>query len=250
MGLFDFLKGGKGERSGSKGEPTSSALRKHAARVANKRAQAPDRWDSIQALAQMGTPEAIEALLARFSFQTDPSITDQEEKDAAFEAVVETGATAVEPVKHFLRTAETIAWPLRMLDRLLEPEEVLTELLGSLAVMHLEYERDPERKLSLLSTLEERRDPRVIEAAARFLEDVNETARFYAAGAIYAQENADAVRPLLLAALAKEDSVRTRARILEGFAARGWDVGEHREKLSKQLPPGFSLDAKGIVQKK
>ena len=85
MGLFDFFKGG----AGSKGTASTSTLRKHAARVANKRAQAPDRWDSIQALAQMGTPEAIEALLVRFSFQTDPSITDQEEKDAAFEAAIE-----------------------------------------------------------------------------------------------------------------------------------------------------------------
>lgn len=246
MGLFDFFKGG----SGSKGEPSSSAVRKHAARVANKRAQAPDRWDSIQALAQMGTEEAVDALLARFAFQIDPSITDQEEKDAAFEAVVETGPVAIEPVKRCLRTAETIAWPLRMLDRLLEPEQVMTELLEALAAMQLEYERDPERKLSLLSTLEERRDPRIIAAAARFLEDVNETARFYAAGAIYAQENADAVRPLLLAALAKEDSTRARARILEGFAARAWDVGDLREKLLKDLPAGLSLDAKGVVTKK
>lgn len=246
MGLFDFFKGG----SGAKGAPSESALRKHAARVANKRAQAPDRWDSIQALAQMDTPEAVEALLARFAFQTDPSITDAEEKDAAFEAVVEMGPKAIEPVKAALRTAETIAWPLKMLDRLLEPEEVIGELLAALSTMHLEYERDPERKLSLLSTLEERRDPRIIEVAARFLEDVNETARFYAAGAIYAQDSAELVRPNLLAALAKEDSVRTRARILEGFAARGWDVGDLREKLAKQLPTGFSIDAKGLVTKK
>lgn len=246
MGLFDFFKGS----SGGKGTASTSTLRKHAARVANKRAQAPDRWDSIQALAQMGTPEAIEALLVRFSFQTDPSITDQEEKDAAFEAAIEAGPNAIEPVKQLLRTGETIAWPLRILDRLLEPEEVITELLGALSAMHLEYERDPERKLSLLSTLEERRDPRIIEAAARFLEDVNETARFYAAGAIYAQGSADAVRPALLATLAKEDSVRTRARILEGFAARAWDVGDLREKLLKQLPPGFAIDAKGLVTKK
>jgi len=247
MGLFDFFKGGSG-----KGAPSESALRKHAARVANKRAQAPDRWDSIQALAQMGTPESVEALLARFAFQTDPSITDQEEKDAAFDAVVETGPKAIEPVKQNLRTADTIAWPLKMLDRLLEPDEVITELIAALATMHLEYERDPERKLSLLSTLEERHDPRIIDAAARLLDDVNETARFYAVGAIYAQESADAVRPALLATLAKEDSARTRTRILEGFAARGWDVGvgELREKLVKQLPAGYAIDAKGVVSKK
>ena len=42
-----------------------SGVRKHAERVANKRAQAYDRWESIQALSQMHTRESVEALLPR-----------------------------------------------------------------------------------------------------------------------------------------------------------------------------------------
>jgi hypothetical protein len=247
MGFFDFLKGGSGASNGSASE---AALRKHAARVANKRAQAPDRWDSIQALAQMGTVEAVEALLPRFSYQTDPSITDQEEKDAAFEAIVELGEKSLGPVKGFLRTAETIAWPLKMLDRLLPPEAVIAELLAALEPMHLEYERDPERKLSLLATLEERTDPRVVGAVTRFLDDVNETARFYAAGAIFAQQELGGARDALLAALLREDSTRTRARIVEGFAAQRWSVGVERERVARVLPAGFVLDAQGLVTKR
>ena len=63
----------------------------------NRRAQAVDRWEAIQALARMQTPEAVEALLPRFTFYVDPSITDQEEKDAAFEGIVATGEAAVAP---------------------------------------------------------------------------------------------------------------------------------------------------------
>jgi hypothetical protein len=244
MGFFDFLRGG------SSGAASEAAVRKHAARVANKRAQAPDRWDSIQALAQMGTVEAVEALLPRFSYQTDPSITDQEEKDAAFDAIVDLGETSVEPVKRFLRTAETIAWPLKILDRLLTPDVVIAELLAALEPMHLEYERDPERKLSLLATLEERTDPRIVGAVARFLEDVNETARFYAAGAIFAQQDSDAARDALLAALLREDSARTRVRIVEGFASRCWSVGAERERVARILPAGFALDAQGVVTRR
>jgi len=247
MGFFDFL---KGSSSASRGAASEATIRKHAARVANKRAQAPDRWDSIQALAQMGTVEAVEALIPRFSFQTDPSITDQEEKDAAFDAIVELGDTSVEPVKRFLRTAETIAWPLKMLDRLLPPDAVIAELLGALEPMHLEYERDPERKLSLLATLEERTDPRIVGGVTRFLEDVNETARFYAAGAIFAQQEADTAREPLLAALLREDSTRTRVRIIEGFAVRGWSVAPERERVARILPSGFALDAQGIVTRR
>jgi hypothetical protein len=247
MGFFDFLKGGAGA---SRGAASEAVVRKHAARVANKRAQAPDRWDSIQALAQMGTVEAIEALLPRFTFQIDPSITDQEEKDAAFDAIVDFGEKSIEPVKRFLRTAETIAWPLRMLDRLLPPEAVIGELLSALEPMHLEYERDPERKLSLLATLEERTDPRIVAAVTRFLEDVNETARFYAAGAIFAQQESEAARDALLAALLREDSARTRVRIVEGFAIRRWSAGTDRERVSRILPAGFALDPQGVVTRR
>lgn len=239
MGFFDLFKGGSGG---------GGALKKHAARVANKRAQAPDRWESIQALAQIGTPEAIDALLVRFSYLSDPSITDQEEKDAAYEAVIEAGEVAIEPVKRFMRATDAVSWAVRMLDTLLPPGESTAEIISVLGTMDLEYERDPERKLTLLSMLEERRDPRIVGAVSRFLGDVNESARFHACAAIYTQENAADARAELLAALVAEDSVRSRARILAGFAERGWDVGEHAEKLKKQLPTGFGLDAKGVVK--
>src|SRR5688500_2070216 len=65
-----------------------NALGKHAERVANKRAQAPDRWESIQALGKIATTgepaersQAVAALLERFTFYVDPTITDGEEKD-------------------------------------------------------------------------------------------------------------------------------------------------------------------------
>src|SRR5688572_5442500 len=103
VGLFDFFSGKKG---------SDGALKKHAARVADKRAQAPDRWDAIQALGKLIStsrtsggadgPEtarrAVEALLARFSFYVDPSITDQDEKEEVARYVVDAGESAIEPV--------------------------------------------------------------------------------------------------------------------------------------------------------
>ncbi|QQR88818.1 MAG: hypothetical protein IPJ88_11330 [Myxococcales bacterium] len=76
-------------------ENKDKTLRKHAERIANKRAQSPDRWESIKVLSAMNTPEAISAMLGRFTFVSDPSITDQEEKDAVFESVVSAKEMAV-----------------------------------------------------------------------------------------------------------------------------------------------------------
>jgi len=229
-----------GKKSGS------SALRKHAERAANKRAQAVDRWEAIQALAAAGTAEAVEALLMRFTFYVDPTITDQEEKDAAFEGVLRAGDTALEPVTAFLRKAESISWPLKILDQLASAEVVTGKLLDMLSEMDTEYERDPQRKIQVLSALEERTDSRIAEAVVRFLQDTNETVRFTAVGALLAQAEAEQARGAIVECLCNEESVRIRNRILQGFIKCGWDFADRVDEVRPKLPPGYALDKKGI----
>jgi HEAT repeat protein len=230
------------------GKSGPGAVKKHGARVANKRAQAPDRWDSIQALGAMGTEEAAEALLQRFTFRVDPSITDQEEKDAAFEGIVRAGSAAVPPVRRFLQRSDSIAWPLKCLERLLDEEEVTGELLAVLETMDIEYERDPDKKIQILAALEERQDERVVPAVQRFLEDANETARFHAVQTLLAQGDDSVQEPLLATAL-KEESLRVRSAILDGFIARNWSAGDRRDELQAKLPPGYAVDGQGKPRK-
>jgi hypothetical protein len=223
------------------------AIKKHAQRVANKRAQNPDRWESIQVLAGMKTAESVEALLARFTIRVDPSIVDQEEKDAAFKGIVDAGEAALEPVRAFLHASDQVSWPIKILEKLLEPKEVVTELLGLLETMTTEYERDPDRKIQLVAYLEDREDPRIVPAVQRFLDDMNETVRFHAIGAIFAQVEPDPTRDALLDLLMKEESVRVRARILDGFASRGWPIPEDRRAAVRpKLPEGYALDSTGM----
>jgi hypothetical protein len=227
----------------------SSQLKKWAERTANRRAQPPDRFEAIQALVSLRSSEAVEALLPRFTFYVDPSITDQDEKEMAFDGVVAAGDAAIEPVVAFLGKADSISWALKILDRILSPEAVVEKLLAVLAGMDTEYERDPQRKIQILATLEERSDPRVAEAAVRFVEDANETVRFHAAGAVLAQGDAEAQRTALLRCFCAEASVRVRNRILDGFAARGWNVGDMSAEVTSRLPAGYSLDRQGIPRR-
>jgi HEAT repeat protein len=239
MALFDLF----GKKS------DSAAVKKHAERATNRRAQAPDRWEAIAALAKLGTSEAVEALLPRFVFYVDPSITDQEEKDAAFDGIVAAGDAAVVPVKAFLRRADSISWSIKILDRIISPEGVVDTLIELLSEMDTEYERDPQRKIQSLVTLEERKDPRTAAAVVRFLEDANETVRFNAVGALLAQPEAGEHRAELLHCFCAEESVRVRNRILDGFSASGWDVGDQAVPVKARLPAGYSLNAQGVPRK-
>jgi len=237
VGLFDFLNK----------KSAQTPVQKLAVKAADKRGMAPDRWEALQALARIDSEEAVEALLHRFTFYVDPSITDQEEKDSVFESVVAKGTLTVEPLKRFVRKSESLSWPLKMLDRVLPPEDVLGILLELIGSMDTEYERDPTRKLQLLAELENRRGPGVVAGVLPFLKDVNETARFHAVGALFAQEAAVEAREALAELLGREDSMRTKARILDGFAAFQWPLEPSK---AGRLPDGFVLDAKGLPRRR
>ncbi|MBI2894782.1 MAG: HEAT repeat domain-containing protein [Deltaproteobacteria bacterium] len=239
MGLLDSLLGGP-----------DRTFRKHAERVANKRAQAIDRSASIEYLASERTADAVDALLARFTYSTEPTITDQEEKSRVFEAIVDAGEVALEPVRDFLAHVESLTWPMKILAELLQPADLVTELLGIVEELETEYERDPQRKIQAISFLEELSDPRIAPAISRFLEDANETVRFHAAGVLLAQKDEEEARTKLLERLSREESVRVRLRIAEGLADLGWGVQGYRAAVEKVLPEGFAIQSNGQIKKR
>ena len=243
MGLFDRFKGG------AKGEKKSNLAGKWVERM-ERRAQNYDRQEAIQVLADLGTAEAVTVLLKRFTFHIDPSITDQEEKDSAFRGILRAGKDAVEPVRAFAAKAESLAWPMKIIRELVGEEEYVEELLRWLSRWDTEYAKFVEPKVQILTALEEQKSPHVRREVERFLEDVNEPARFHAATTLMAQDDPDAVPPLARL-LGDEESVRVRNRIAEGLAARGWPLPEDvRDVARKGLPPGFSIGADGRILKR
>lgn len=235
MGLLDFF----GKKSGP------AAIKKHATRVANKRSHAADRYESLRALAEMKTSDAIAALLMRFTYTTDPTITDQEEKDYAYRCIVEAGEVAIEPARAFLRQQDSISWPMKVLRTLLEEREVVAELLSVLETMDTEYERDPQKKVQVLACLEDFRDDRIAAAVTRFLDDVNETSRLHACATLLAQQRAAEHFERLRTHYLTEESVRVRARILDGLIAADAGFEADLDAVRGKLPAGYVLDSKG-----
>jgi HEAT repeat protein len=247
MGLFDLFKGGqKKEKGGKKANPAA----KWAEKAGDKRAQNYDRQEALQALAEMGTPEAAAALLKRFTFHMDPSITDQEEKDLAYRGVLRAGKDALEPVRAFAAKAESLAWPMKIAKELLEEEEYIGELISWLAKWDTDYSKFVDPKVQLLVALEDYKSPGIREAVEPFLLDFHEPARFHAVVTTFAQNDPAAV-PALLSTLVDEESLRVRTKIADGLAATGWEVPEkEREPVRKSLPSGYTIDGEGHVKKR
>jgi hypothetical protein len=244
MGLFDFFSGKKKTAGSSKDkQPSPREFARYARLVAEKMSQNYDRQEAIQRLSALGTAESAAALLKRFSWTMEPSITDQEEKQEAMRGIVAAGDAALEPLRAYCAKAESITWPLKILRQIVPEDQIVDELLGLLDEFDTEYVRNIEPKRQLLATLEEYACPEVREALEPFLTDISEPIRFSAVTATYAMDD-QASLAALVEALGEEESLRVRNRIAQGLADRGWKIpSELRETVTEALPPDFVLSA-------
>jgi hypothetical protein len=237
MGLFDRFK----KTSTTSSKPGKSDLSRFDRLVSTKLSQEADRQDAIQQLSRMGTAEAVTVLLKRFNWHSDPSITDQDEKEMALEGVVAAGETALEPIRQFCRRAESLTWPIKALERIIGADQLADELLTLLDQFDTEYVRNPEPKVQLISSLSAFPSDEVRTAIEPFLEDAGESVRFAAVAAVFAMSSEQSTSSLV-AALEQEESLRVRNRIAQGLAERKWVVAqEQRDQCERYLPPGYRL---------
>jgi hypothetical protein len=232
MGFLDrFSKDGRDQR----------AREKNTARAVNKYMQSPDRMKALQALRDDGSDEALYGLMKRFGMMYDKTIEDEQEKEWVFEMLVEKGA-AVLPA---LTTADSISWPLRLLDKVVDPREGRIDVIADVLARHEPgYERDPTKKIQLLTHLAGLKHPRVSPLVAPYLEDMDEGVRYAAVEALLKQGEESVARLPLVEHIIKEDSLRLRIRIADGFADLGWPVADRREAIEKVLPESFQLDGR------
>lgn len=224
--------------------------KKHAARVADKRGYAPDRWESIRTLSELAHPDAAKVLLQRFTFRTDPSITDQEEKELAFRGIVAAGEAAVPHIVTFLETSESATWPVKMLTAMLPEARVADEIVRALDATEPSYTKDPQRKIQLLMELESRKSETALAAAARFLEDPNEGVRFHAVQGIGAQADLSPALDRLHQLYDEEESARIRSVILDAFIAHDHGFGADSAHLARaKAPNGYSIAGDGSVSR-
>jgi HEAT repeat protein len=247
MSFFDLFRSKSASTARKQARPTRPGEVRKWAAVLNKNAREHERQDAIDALARIGSRAAAAALLRRFTFETEPSITDREEKESAFRAIVAIGEDALQPVRDYCARSESLTWAVRILREVLDSEAYVDEVLSLLARWETDYVRNPDPKIQLLSALDVVTDRRVPPAIERFLEDVHEPTRFQAVGALLAQGDPDAARPLARA-LAREEARRTVNRIAEGLSTLMWPVPElDRPALARALPYRYRLDGQGVV---
>lgn len=215
------------------------SLQRTIERATNKLAQQADRFPALERLLEEGSEEALFGLCRRFGVTSQKSVEDEQEKSWVVDALVGKGAVALPAVRRYIKSAEALAFPLKVLERIAEPAVVLTVVDEVLAGEQPGYVRHPERRIDLLRWLSGWKGASSAEITRRltpYLSDFDENVRFATIEGL-AQHEISEVGAALLTALLRpeEESNRIRRRLLEVMADKRLAVAERRDEVAALL---------------
>jgi HEAT repeat protein len=239
--MFDFFKSDK---------PSQKQIDKLVKRLTEPGGENGPRIEAAERLSEWGTPEALYALLKRFTISCKVMTQDVEEKRMVVSMLVEKGKDSVDPILRFLSTHQHVEWPVQALSQILPKDELIPRLVESLQKVAAASEfTPPEHKADLIRAMRGHVTPEIAALLRQFLSEADDDVRIAAIEAI-AEAGEEAREPLLEAMIAADDRPRIRIKIAEVFADREWPVKGYRPKVEETLPEGFHVTAKGLVRRK
>ncbi|WP_373046266.1 HEAT repeat domain-containing protein [Vulgatibacter sp.] len=242
MGLLDSLFGGSRE------EREAKRIRELSKKTQEKYGDAGARTRALEQLRDIGSPQAIAALLQRFTVTTEPGITDAEEKEFTLSIITSFGDAAVGPVEDFIRGQDSVGWAVRCLEELVDEDRVIGTLTSVLDQLSREYVREPDKKVLLINHLADYKDPRIDPAVSAFLDDPSDEVRVAALQTLVKQGDTGA-REAIVACLTNAEAPRVRTAAAGALADLGLPLDGAREQVAARLPAGYSLDDAGVVRR-
>ena len=242
MGLFDFLSGKKGV------DPAEARIRRLVKKLTQKFGESYYRMDAAHQLLEMKTEESLFNLLQRYDVVIESTTVDIDEKEELADRIASLGEPAVRPILRHLVEKDEISYPMRILERIVEPSRFTSFLLEALEKIGPGYGRRPEKKVQILETLKEQDDPGIIEKVLPFLEDPDDDVRIAIIDFIQHKNREDFREKLLEMYIETDDRPRVRTRILELLEKKKWTVKGFRKKMEENLLPNYYITGKGTIQ--
>lgn len=242
MALFDFL---KNFREGSKERKLLKAIK----RVSDKNQNSENRNAAIDYLTQKGSDEAIAGLIGRFNFNFDKTIVDKEEKERVSDILLEFGEKSVPQLKEYIQKSYSIAWPIKILAKLINHDELVDFLIGMLSTEELLFdEKELEKRIDLLGHIAEFKSDKITEKVITLLSNDDDRVVLKAIEIIEKQDDQKAREPLLNILTNENIPNRIKARIIDAFVKLSWDVRGFRNKVEALLPKGHYLNREGQIR--
>jgi hypothetical protein len=232
------------------------SLQKTIERATNKLAQQPDRWAALEKLKEEGTEAALVGLCKRWSITSQKATEDEQEKHWVVDALVATGTPSLRAVQKYMKSADHLAFPLRVVERLAEHDEVIAIVDELFKSEPPGYVRMPDRRIDLIRWFSEWKgasDEEVVPRLAPYATDFDENVRFATIEGLASRDPAMIAPPLVGALLRpEEESGRIKRTVLEVLAKSKAPLGEHASAVAAVLVgtlSDFKVD-NGIVKQR
>ncbi|MEE2829945.1 MAG: HEAT repeat domain-containing protein [Myxococcota bacterium] len=226
------------------------AFDKMRSKLVSRNHQHDDRMWCIQQLAEMDSVEGTRALFRRWDMVADKKREDITEKEYLADVLAEKGPTILPQLQEHNDRSVNVTRPIQVLQRVVEAEEVVTELLR---VLKNENERlasfRPEKKLRLIQLLSDYGDdPRLTAGVVPCIADFDADVRFEAA-VLLGKAGTEQCRDALLDRLCspEEESERVRQAILTALADRGFEVLSAKEQITPLLGDQWRIGPRGSL---
>lgn len=215
------------------------SLQKTIERATNKLAQQPDRWAALEKLKEDGSEAALLGLCKRFGVTSTKGVEDEQEKHWVVETLVGVGPAALAPLVKYMKSAEHLSFPLRVLERIADHPKVLAVVDDLFASEPPGYVRMPERRIDLIRWFAEWKgasDEEIVSRLTPYVADFDENVRFAAIEGMAGRDPAKIAPPLIAALLRpEEESGRIKRTAVEVLAKAKAPLGEQAEAVAGAL---------------
>ena len=232
------------------------SLQKTIERATNKLSQQVDRMGALDKLREEGTDEALFGLCKRFGITSMKGVEDEQEKNWVVDVLVEKGAASIGPLVRYMKNAEQLAFPLKVLERVADHDKTLAIVDDLFKGEPPGYVRMPERRIDMLRWITEWKgatDDEVITRVAPYVGDFDENSRFSAIDGLATKEPAKIAAPLLDALVRpEEESGRIKRTIVEILERKKVPLGDRGPQVAALLVGqlgDFKVDG-GLVKKR
>jgi hypothetical protein len=210
------------------------SLQKTIEKATNKLSQQVDRWAALERLKEDSGDEALLGLCKRFGITSTKGIEDEQEKDWVVETLVAKGPAVLGPLTRYMKSAEQLAFPLRVLERVADKPKALPIVDELFKSEPPGYVRMPERRIDLIHWMAEWKaanDDEVVSRLAPYVTDFDENSRFAAIEGLGHRAPEQIAPPLIKALLRPEEESgrikRTIVEVLENAKAPLGDQADH-----------------------
>jgi hypothetical protein len=233
------------------------SLQKTIDRATNKLSQQVDRWGALERLKEVGTEEALWGLCKRWGITSMKGVEDEQEKSWVVDTLVGFGPMALAPLRRYMKSAEQLAFPLRVLERIADHDKALEVADELFASEPPGYVRMPERRIDLIHWLGEWKaatDDEVVSRLVPYVQDFDENSRFAAIDGLAGRDPAKIGPPLISALLRpEEDSGRIKRTIVEVLERSKVPLGDDAAKVAAMLVGPLAEDFRvdgGMVKRR